>query len=279
MLGYAGRLSCFARMARAVSFPGKDKLLRLVYPPDKRSNDHVTEIIAYDEGLMRVTTSSYIEWFLYFNRYYEAHLTKVLQSLVKENSVCLDVGANIGCHTLTMAHRAKHGKVYAFEPNPPIFDRLMFNIRLNNLKNVTALNCAISDNTGETSLFVPDTDDCNKGKCSMTFSQARGNINAVKIRALRVSDLDALQHLKRCDVIKIDVEGFESIVIKELVGLINEFLPAIIFEYDVHNWGLAKASLEDIRGLLDRYVMVDLTQGMPLPPREVQDGDILCLPK
>jgi FkbM family methyltransferase len=278
-MGDAGHLSYFARMARAVSFPGKDRLLRLVYSPDKRSRDHVTEIIAYDEGLIRVTTSSYLEWFLYFNRYYESHLTKALKSLVKEDSVCLDVGANIGCHTLTMAHRARHGRVYAFEPNPPIFERLMFNIRLNNLKNVIALNLAISDNTGETSFFVPDADDCNQGKCSMIFSQERGNIHEVKILASRARDLDALQNLDRCDVIKIDVEGFESVVIRELLEVINEFLPVIIFEYDTRNWSLAKASLQDVCGLLDRYVRVDLTQGTPVLPPGGRNCDVLCLPR
>jgi len=266
-------------MARAVSFPGKDRLLRLVYSPDKRSRDHVTEIIPYDEGIIRVTTSSYLEWFLYFNRYYESHLTKALKSMVKEDSVCLDVGANIGCHTLTMAHGAKHGRIYAFEPNPLIFERFIFNVRLNNLRNVTAFNLAISDTTGETSLFVPDADDSNQGKCSMIFSQEKGSTNELKIQASRVRDLDALKNLNRCDVIKIDVEGLESIVIRELMDLINEFLPAIIFEYDAHNWGLAKASLEDVCGLLNRYVMVDLTQGTPVSPRQGRDGDILCLPR
>ncbi len=266
-------------MARAVSFPGKDRLLRLVYPPDKRSRDHVTEIIAYDEGLMRVTTSSFLEWYLYFNRYYESHVTKALKSLVKEDSVCLDVGANIGCHTLTMAHRARHGRVYAFEPNPLTFERLMFNIRLNNLRNVIPLNVAIGDHTGETSLFVPDADDCNQGKCSMISSPERGTTNEVKILASRARDLDALQNLDRCDVIKIDVEGFESVVIRELLEMINACLPVIIFEYDSRNWSLAQASLEEVCGLLDRYVMVDLAQGTPVSPPGGRNCDVLCLPR
>jgi FkbM family methyltransferase len=278
-MGETRCLSYFARLARAVSFPGKDRLMRLVYPPDKRTRDFVTEIIPYDEGLIRITTSLYLEWFLYLNGSYEAHVTQALKSMVKEDSVCLDVGANIGCHTLTMAHRARHGRVYAFEPNPPMFERLMFNIHLNNLKNVTALNLAISDNTGETSLFLPETSDCNQAKGSMIFSQERGNINEIKIRASRVRDLDALQNLERCDLIKIDVEGFESVVIRELLEIINEFLPVIIFEYDVRTWSLAQASLEEVCGLLDHYLLVDSKQGVPVSPQGGKDVDVLCLPR
>lgn len=272
-------LSQFARFCRAVSFPGKDRLLRLLYSPDKRSRDSVTELIRYDEGLIRVDTSSFLEWYLYFNPYYEPYMTRALKTMVKEDSVCLDVGANIGCHTLTMANKARKGQVYAFEPNPANFARLLFNLRLNNLRNVTALNLAIAAESGDASLFVPDEKDCNQAKCSMVSSRERGIVNEIAIKASRVRDLEALQHLTRCDVIKIDVEGYESVVIKELLDIINAFLPVVIFEYDTLTWDLAGASLPEVCGLLEHYLFFDLARGVPVAPQGAPNGDVLCLPR
>jgi hypothetical protein len=107
----SGFLPQFARFCRAVSFPGKDRFLRLLYSPDKRSRDSVTELIPHDAGLIRVDTSIYLEWYLYFNSCYEPHMTRALKTMAKEYSVCLDAGANIGCHTLTMANKARKGQV------------------------------------------------------------------------------------------------------------------------------------------------------------------------
>jgi FkbM family methyltransferase len=270
--------SYFARLARAFSFPGKDRLMRLVYSPDKRTCDFVTEIIPYDEGLIRVTTSFYLEWFLYLNRYYEAHVTQALKSTVKEDSVCLDVGANIGCHTLTMAHRAPYGRVYAFEPNPATFERLMFNIRLNNLKNVSPLNLAISHQTGVSSFFVPDQDDCNQSKSSMIYSKTRGVVNEISVKAAQVKDIPELNNLAGCDLIKIDVEGYELICLKELGGVINQFLPVIIFEYDPQTWGQARASLEEVEGILPQYNLFDLADGQPISGERQTAADVLGLP-
>lgn len=272
-------LSMLANFSRKVSFPGKDRLLRLLYSPDKRSCNYVMEIIDYDEGLIRINTAIYLEWYLYLNQYYEPHLTRAIQSLVKENSVCLDVGANLGCHTLTMAHRAKRGRVYAFEPNTDTFNRLMFNLRLNNLKNVTPINLAISNQTGDGTLFVPDADDCNMGKCSMVFSTERGVVNKISIQSAQVKDITELSNLNGCDFIKIDVEGFELVCLRELRGVINEFSPVIIFEYDAQSWSLAGASLGEVGELLPQYGLFDLKNGQPLSGDGKEGGDVLCLPR
>jgi FkbM family methyltransferase len=274
-------LSNFARFCRKVDFPGKDRLLRLLYSPDRRCHNYVTEIIPYDGGLIRVNTDSLVEWYLYFNEYYESHVTKTIKNVVKADSVCLDIGANIGCHTLTMAHQATHGKIYAFEPNPKSFERLMFNINLNKLANVTAYNVAISSDTGESSLFVPDDQDCNKGKCSMVLSRQRGLTHEIKINSTRIADVPEMNELDRCDFIKIDVEGYEPVCITELLDIINKFCPIIVFEYDTNTWKPAHASLQEVFQMLEKYSIRDLIRNQPVSLGNGQkfSGDIICIPK
>lgn len=55
-----------------------------------------------------------------------------------KNAICVDVGANIGCHTLSMARHAQ--KVICFEPNPQVFKILSQTITLNKLQNVLLRN-------------------------------------------------------------------------------------------------------------------------------------------
>jgi FkbM family methyltransferase len=273
--------SKIAKFCRKMSFPGKDRLLRTFYSPDNRQNDYVTEIIEYDGGFIRVNTSTYLEWYLYVNKYYEPHVTKIIKSVVTDDSVCIDVGANIGCHTLIMANSAKHGIVYAFEPHPAIFERLIFNINLNKLSNVVPCNVAIASETGESYLFIPDDSDCNKGKCSMISSNEGKIMNKLKINTSKYQDINELANIKRCDFIKIDVEGYELICLKEFEPLINEFKPIIIFEYDSKTWKLAGSTLEEVYDILDQYNITDIQHGQPLSMRMQQDAsvDALCRPK
>ncbi|MEZ4706054.1 MAG: FkbM family methyltransferase [Caldilineaceae bacterium] len=63
---------------------------------------------------------------------------------IKEGDCIVDIGANIGMFTLFAQQFANHGKIYAIEPSPPVFETLQINARLYG-DNVTVLNCGVSD--------------------------------------------------------------------------------------------------------------------------------------
>ena len=63
--------------------------------------------------------------YMYFTGEYESAITKIFTQIIKPGDVCLDVGANIGWYTtLFQKLVGPTGKVHAFEPVKPIFDRL-----------------------------------------------------------------------------------------------------------------------------------------------------------
>src|SRR6266498_691970 len=68
--------------------------------------------------------------------------------------IVLDVGANLGTHTLNYAHTAD--MVYAFEPQPFMFDMLCTNLLLNNVLNVTPIQCALGPVDGITHMNLHD---------------------------------------------------------------------------------------------------------------------------
>ena len=99
---------------------------------------------------MRVNVRDYpIGQTLYLDGNYEPELQRLMQHANLSGSICLDVGANIGLHTLTMSELVgAAGQVFAFEPETHNFQLLELNLRSNGIINVVLQQCAVSDQEG-----------------------------------------------------------------------------------------------------------------------------------
>ena len=74
-------------------------------------------------------------------KYYEPHITSVFRSLVKQGDHVIDLGANIGYHTIELSKLVGDtGKVIAAEPLKEVFLHLATNLFLNRCLNVELLN-------------------------------------------------------------------------------------------------------------------------------------------
>ena len=73
------------------------------------------------------------------------------KKLVPEGAMCIDIGANVGEHTVSMALAVgKSGLVVSFDPNPIVFAILNANATLNpTLTNIKPFNFAISEEDGD----------------------------------------------------------------------------------------------------------------------------------
>src|SRR5205807_9301248 len=70
---------------------------------------------------------------------------KLFQKILKPESNVVEIGANLGLHTVPLAKVANKGRIICLEPQRIIFQMLCANIALNNLTNVFAYNAAASD--------------------------------------------------------------------------------------------------------------------------------------
>jgi FkbM family methyltransferase len=137
----------------------------------------------------------------------------------------LDVGANIGVHTLDMAAAADaKGTVIAFEPQGFLHQILCTNILLNELHNVQAIHGGLGRERGQA--WIPPLD-----------YNAAGNFGGVSLQRetggerVVVAPLDSLG-LAQCHFIKIDVEGMEEDVIAGAEKTIRKFNPVLYVEND-----------------------------------------------
>jgi FkbM family methyltransferase len=151
--------------------------------------------------------------------------------------VAIDCGANIGVHTVEWSRQMTDwGTVTAIEAQERIFYALAGNIAINNCFNAKAIHAAVSSGCG--SLTIPSLDHqkpASFGSLELTklentepIGQAI-NYSEEQGAVVTMISLDSLS-LHRCDFIKIDVEGMESLVLDGAAETITKHRPILLVE-------------------------------------------------
>lgn len=151
----------------------------------------------------------------------------ILLSLVRTGDTIVDVGANIGTHTVAFSQAvAGQGQVISFEPQPAVADILRHNILANDLRGVVVHQKGVADTKGFMHIELPTYDmKANVGAATLS-KEARAN--SIKVA---VTKLDALG-LQKCRLIKIDSEGMGIRVLQGASELIRETRPFVSLELD-----------------------------------------------
>lgn len=161
--------------------------------------------------------------------YGEVHNAEIefLKQLCAPGNVVFDCGANIGNHSLIFAKSVgENGSVFSFEPQENCFQLLCANLAINNLFNVQVFKCAVGDNNKDLLFpFVSPNMKFNFGGISMKESHIY--TKSVKVQQRQ---LDEFLDIEKCDLLKIDVEGFESAVLNGGLNFISKFRPVIYCE-------------------------------------------------
>lgn len=180
---------------------------------------------------------------------WEPHLLKFMSAFVKSGDCCLDIGACFGWHTLHLSYIVgDSGIVYAFEPIKDNLELLEENIKENRIKNVIVHNNALGNKNIKTCIYH-ETSDENKNlgdafispdfntesdsdlyidkyiyKCGQQLKLRKEIINCNR--------LDSFKFDKPIDFIKLDVQGFEKMVIEGGEELIKKDRPVIAIELE-----------------------------------------------
>ena len=144
----------------------------------------------------------------------------IIDKYLSENAVILDIGANVGSHTVYWALERSARKIYSFEPLLDTFNILKTNIKLNNLSDrVDIYNIGLSDEV-----------------CNGTIESYNSyNIGGTSFRKTENGEskfcpLDSIEIPEKIDLIKIDVEGAEVRVLDGAKNTIIKNKPVIVIE-------------------------------------------------
>lgn len=162
--------------------------------------------------------------------FYEEALLEYLYYAVPHGGIFLDVGANIGNHTLFFS-RYMADRVLAIEPQPETFSVLQWTVSKNMLENVACLSYAVSSEKGIGVLSLPDGFEKNIGCFTLLPCDKSTRNVEVPVKTLDSLFVDTLAGSEMpVRLIKIDVEGYEHRVLKGARELLNCHHPDIVVE-------------------------------------------------
>jgi FkbM family methyltransferase len=267
-------------ISRNWEMPGRERIASMLIPQSRKKESKSYEGITWlkhEYLALYFSSKSYIEWKILSEGNYEPSTGDIIRMSLKPGDTALDVGANIGVHTLRMAQSVgANGKVLACEPLPHLQTKLKNNVLLNRYEDIVEIiPKALSDYNGKTKI---------KAEVS-SFNQGTGRMDTdgdIETEVIQGDDLLNQKDIEQLALIKIDVEGFEMKVIEGLKESIGKYKPRIIVEYDAEYWKMCNSSWQDLSKILkkigytfyriDHPILTEIT-GEP----DFSSGNILCI--
>jgi len=151
-----------------------------------------------------------------------------LRDYLPKDGVVIDVGANLGFTVMLFAkHVGPGGQIYAFEPSPLTYAKLLEVLGKNQLHNVQCFNLGCGTVRKEETLLVP----ASSGNATIRRS---GLHQAEPCREMNIQ-IDTLDNVilplaRKIDLLKIDTEGFEDQVLAGAVELVARYRPVVYLE-------------------------------------------------
>jgi FkbM family methyltransferase len=197
----------------------------------------------HDDFYMLLNPTEHIQQQLFWYGYYEKELGDLLKKTIKPGDVFLDLGANIGYFSLLVANNSPSVKVISFEPVAGLFQNMNDNISLNNIKNISTVNAAVGEISGEEELFVSAPD--NLG---MSSFQQPENYSGKKeiVKVVAIDDWFKTSRLPKIDVIKLDIEGSELGALMGMKEVLQKEKPILIVEVNPETLSMFNLKPSDI---------------------------------
>ena len=195
-----------------------------------------------------------IDFAIYLLGAFERSSIRAYSRLIKPGAVVIDVGANIGAHTLPFAHLVgPAGHVLAFEPTTYAFNRLQRNLALNPplALRVSACQAMLAAQSGD----VPDLDlyarwplrHAPEARHSTHLGIAASTDGA---EVVALDDWIARHDISRIDFMKIDVDGHECRILRGAVKTLSKFRPSLLIEFMPYGLEEAGSSLDELVEIL-----------------------------
>jgi len=206
-------------------FGVRDRAIRWFHDPDT-AVDETFEVPFYG-CTYSGNFSTFIDWSVYyFGAYAKEELTCMSEFLSGlDDPVVVDVGANVGQHSLFASTIASH--VHAFEPFPPVGEKLKEKIARNQLRNVTVHECGLGESDRLLAFRPPTTSNTGTG----SFCDPQDGSESIELQVVAADRYFPEAGIDRIDYLKIDVEGFETSVLKGMEQTMRRSRPVCFFEW------------------------------------------------
>jgi FkbM family methyltransferase len=214
----------------------------------------------------------------------------ILSNILKSDSIILDVGAHSGQYTKIFSKFAKQGAVIALEPGSYASRILRLSLFWRRLSNVLFFPVGLAASNGTDTLLTPIKKRNSVGfglsHINSDYSEAISKRYRVKKDLITLTTLDTLQKqisLKRLDLIKMDIEGWELQALKGAEKTLLSLKPYLLIE--LHADHLKRAG-DTLQSAWDYLLSLDYQPHFYntkkkkfIPANNPESGDWWWLPK
>lgn len=189
-----------------------------------------------------------LESSLIYYGHYESHIQQLFNKLGEDNGVIMDIGANIGLHSLYLAHNFPKARVLAFEASPRIFKDLNLNSSLSKCNNLDVINLALGERLGEMGFYEPSGKGIeNRGLGSFNKKNVPADFTEVIVPVSTVDSVVAekLEAGVKVTMMKIDVQGHECKVLEGANCCLSEHRPVVFMELEMTNFKTPMKALDE----------------------------------
>ena len=242
-----------ARATRRFQPKGIDRIVRMLYPP---GNDRpIRSVVDYDDGLLfHCDTQSFLEWYIFFYGAFRPEVSRLINRMLRPGQVAIDIGANVGMHSVIMANRVgPTGHVVVFEPDPHPMGRLRRNMALNGIDWVTTVEAAVSARSETRTFYLHDDTIGNFANASLVAANVGKQTASVEMQVVSIDEWMRDNPLPRVDVVKLLAQGEEYNALQGMRGLIERDRPKIFFLYEPSYWQRQDLELMDAVNFFKGY--------------------------
>ena len=157
------------------------------------------------------------------NELYDRQTLEVMKRHLKDDSVCIDIGAHIGSILKEMIALAPHGTFFAFEPLPHLAKSLR-----EKFPQTRVYDLALSDQCGEVEFQYVVNAPGYSGLRQRVYDRPDPQIKTIAVRTDRLDNVIPSDVL--ISFIKIDIEGAEYLTMRGAMKTIKRSRPIIVFE-------------------------------------------------
>jgi FkbM family methyltransferase len=197
-----------------------------------------------------------------------------VKKLIKADDVVVDLGANLGYFARTFSDLTPNGRVVAIEPIPLFYNVLQF--FLGNRKNIELHNVALGKEAGSVYMVLPETDGFIRTGLPHVVSKETELQQHKHQQVVIASARSFFEQIGTFSYLKCDIEGYEGVVMPEIMDVLNRVRPLIQIEIAQKNKELLLQAFEGIG--YERYSVVNNRLVLEVGQAHVE-GDYLFIPK
>lgn len=212
------------------------------------------------------------------NEPYEPWVTKYFELIsyyYGDDKCAFDIGANVGVMALILSSLQQRGKVFAFEALTSVSQHLQKNVMDNNINNVYVHQKIISDTDGE-SLTINSYPEDVGGSFVSTVFDPRKKAYTEEVDTITLDTFVQQQGDLDIKMLKIDVECWETYVLRGAKNTILDHQPITVIEFNVQNRHLdlelrGFEQYKELTSLFDYIFLIDRLSQQLIPIHSYND--------